>query len=84
MATIHNIIQSVGLYQQVSTAEAAELLNLCKRTLEKMRRNGTGPKFVRISPTCLKYRLKDLIDYQEANLAINTICTIREAENKGS
>lgn len=77
MSAIHNI-QSVELYQQVSTDEAAGFLNLSRRTMEKMRREGTGPKFVRISSTCLKYRIKDLIEYQEDNLAVNTICTLKE------
>jgi hypothetical protein len=34
----------------LTTEEAAELLWLSPRTLEDMRSNGTGPKFVKMGP----------------------------------
>ena len=39
--------------------EAAELLRLSERTLERYRVSGTGPKFVRF-PHSIRYRLTDI------------------------
>ena len=36
--------------------EAASLLNISPRTLRKYRCTGAGPRYVRISPRCIKYR----------------------------
>jgi len=63
------------LYRQVSTAEAADFLGLGARTLEKKRTRGGGPKYVAISRRCVRYRLKDLIDWQESKLRENTAQT---------
>jgi hypothetical protein len=44
----------------VDTAGAAEILHLTPRALEERRRRGGGPPYVRISPTCVRYRIADL------------------------
>jgi hypothetical protein len=64
---------AINLYQQLDTRQAAELMDVTPRKLEYMRQLGTGPAFVRVSRKCVKYRLKDLIEFQEANLKRSTI-----------
>ncbi|MEJ1377275.1 MAG: DNA-binding protein [Candidatus Sedimenticola sp. (ex Thyasira tokunagai)] len=63
----------LDLYKQISTKAAAEFLGITPRKLEMMRQHGDGPVFVRFSPKCVRYRLKDLIEFQESHLCKNTI-----------
>jgi predicted DNA-binding transcriptional regulator AlpA len=42
--------------------EAAELLRLSARTMERHRTTGTGPKFVRLG-RAIRYRRRDLLDH---------------------
>ena len=45
----------------LSQSEAAEFLNIQPCTLEAWRqRGGFGPKFIRYSGRCVRYRLSDL------------------------
>lgn len=66
---------TLDLYKQMDTGSAANVLDLSERKLEKMRQHGDGPKFIRVSPKCVRYRLIDLIEYQESRLRKNTIET---------
>ena len=43
----------------LSQREAASLLHLSERTLERFRVSGTGPKFVRLGRS-IRYRLTDI------------------------
>jgi predicted DNA-binding transcriptional regulator AlpA len=43
----------------LSQREAATLLHLSERTLERFRVSGTGPKFVRLGRS-IRYRLADI------------------------
>lgn len=58
--------------QSVPTDEAAAILAVEPKTLEKWRRTGQGPKFVRLSHRCVRYRLKDLVEFQDARVSQNT------------
>ena len=49
--------------------EAADLLALSERTLERFRVSGTGPKFVRLGRT-IRYRLTDIEAFIEARIGI--------------
>ena len=49
----------------VDTPRAAEILHLTPRALEERRRRGGGPPYVRLSATCVRYRLSDLEDWIE-------------------
>lgn len=60
-------------YRQIDTDAAAEWLSLSTRMLEKLRQTGNGPRFVRISHKCVRYRIVDLIAWQETHIAANTI-----------
>jgi predicted DNA-binding transcriptional regulator AlpA len=56
--------EALRLHRQINTAEAAEFLGLVVRTLEKLRQKGGGPKYVRISAKCVRYRISDLLAWQ--------------------
>ncbi|RWD79761.1 MAG: DNA-binding protein [Mesorhizobium sp.] len=43
--------------------EAAETLRVSARTLERWRMTGDGPKFVRIGPRRLAYRVSDVLAF---------------------
>ncbi|MCU7838650.1 MAG: DNA-binding protein [Candidatus Thiodiazotropha sp. (ex Troendleina suluensis)] len=65
--------KALDLYRQMNTIEAANFLDLTPRMLELMRQRGNGPIYLKISPRCVKYRLKELIDWQDALLKKSTI-----------
>ncbi len=65
--------RSAELYRQVNTPAASEFLGVTPRYMEQMRQHGKGPKFVKVSPRCVRYRIIVLIEFQEANLRKNTI-----------
>jgi predicted DNA-binding transcriptional regulator AlpA len=51
--------------------EAAALLRLSERTMERHRTAGTGPRFVRLS-RAIRYRRRDLLDYIERSFTHST------------
>jgi len=77
-------LQSQSHHQTASTADqadwpehmrpkaAANYLGLSKAFLDQSRIVGTGPKFARISRTCVLYRKADLDDWFKSHLAIST------------
>ncbi|MBV2091697.1 MAG: helix-turn-helix domain-containing protein [Candidatus Thiodiazotropha sp. (ex Ctena orbiculata)] len=64
---------TIDLYHQINTEEAAKFLGITTRKLEQMRQHGTGPVFVKVSPKCVRYRIKELVAFQEENLKHSTI-----------
>ena len=44
----------------LTQTEAANLLNIEPRTLESWRQHRTGPRYIRYSRRCVRYRLRDL------------------------
>ncbi len=58
--------------QLLTTQQAAELLALSVRTLEKWRVEGGGPSFIAMSRKCIRYRMEELRMFQEERLAENT------------
>ncbi|MCP5426759.1 MAG: DNA-binding protein [Chromatiaceae bacterium] len=64
---------AIDLYKQINTEAAADFLGVTPRKLEQMRQHGNGPEFVRISPKCVRYRMKELIAFQDAHLRQNTL-----------
>ncbi len=67
-----NVARLSSSLQLLTTRDAAQLLALSTRTLEKWRVEGGGPPFVVMSPKCVRYRLSDLRTFQEERLAENT------------
>ncbi len=51
---------------------AAAFLDLTDRTMQKFRQVGGGPRYVRISARCVKYRRVDLKAYADARLRSST------------
>lgn len=56
----------------LNTKSAAEFLGLSPRTLDGKRITGNGPKFVRLSARCIRYRLADLNKWCADNTRIST------------
>jgi predicted DNA-binding transcriptional regulator AlpA len=52
--------------------EAADFLGVTTRALQKWRMRGTGPRFVRISGRCVRYRRRDLIAWAEERVKSST------------
>ena len=59
-------------YELIPEEPAAEFLNLTPRKMQKDRQVGGGPKFIRISARCVRYRRVDLREWAEAKLVTNT------------
>ena len=56
----------------VSEAKAANMLDVTPKALQKWRGNGTGPRFLKISARCVRYRIKDLYDWAEGRTVQST------------
>ncbi len=56
----------------ISEQPAAVFLDLSKRSLQGFRYRGGGPKVIRISARCVKYRRIDLRRWAEARLRSST------------
>ncbi|MEW8023437.1 MAG: helix-turn-helix domain-containing protein [Candidatus Thiodiazotropha sp.] len=65
--------ETIENYKLLNTSDAAELLGITTRKLEQMRQQGNGPKFIKLSHKCVRYRIKELVEFQDANLKKNTI-----------
>lgn len=52
--------------------EAADFLGVTARCLQAWRYRGGGPKFVRISSRCIRYRQSDVAEWTEARLHSDT------------
>ena len=58
--------------------EAALVLRLSERTIERMRVSGKGPRFVRIDNHSIRYREQDL----EAYIAARVVSSTSEREGQ--
>jgi predicted DNA-binding transcriptional regulator AlpA len=52
--------------------EAAAVLRLSERTIERMRVQGNGPRFVRLNHRSIRYRQQDLDAYVAACVRAST------------
>ena len=59
-------------YGLIDEKAMAVFLDVTDRSLQKWRQTGDGPKFVRISARCVKYRRIDGREYSEARLRAST------------
>lgn len=62
--------------QLLTTPAAADLLGVSASYLNQSRLRGDGPAFVKISPTCVRYRRGDL----DAWVAARTVRSTAEAD----
>jgi len=59
-------------YALMTEQTAAAFCDLTRRAMQNFRLKGSGPKFVRISSRCVRYRRADIIEWQEARLRTST------------
>ena len=52
--------------------DAADFLDLTTRCLQAWRYRGRGPRFVKISSRCIRYRRGDLLDWVQEKLRSDT------------
>ena len=64
----------VGFQQNVllNEKQISRLLGVTPRALQSWRQTGRGPRFVRISNRCIRYRLDDIDDWLESRLSTET------------
>lgn len=62
--------------QLLTTPDAAKLLGVSASYLNQSRLRGDGPAYVKISPTCVRYRRADL----DAWVASRTVRSTAEAD----
>jgi excisionase family DNA binding protein len=63
----------------LTTHEAASYMRLSARTLERLRVQGTGPKFVRLANRSIRYRQQDL----DAHVAARVVASTSEEKGNG-
>lgn len=56
----------------VTETEAAEMLRLSPRTMQRLRLDGSGPAFVQLTQRRLGYRIVDLSDWTRARAGTAT------------
>jgi predicted DNA-binding transcriptional regulator AlpA len=49
----------------IDERKAALFLSISDRTLRNWRTRGGGPKFVKISTRCIRYRMRDLLEWSD-------------------
>lgn len=54
--------------QLLNTDEAAELLRVSVPQMMSWRRKGQGPNYIRLNASVVRYRMGDLVAYQDANM----------------
>jgi len=63
---------SVDPERLMTETEAAAFLGVTRRALQQWRLNGSGPKYVKISQRCVRYRRIELIKWSEERLRSST------------
>jgi len=75
-ATKHkeSIENTIGVDSErlMTETEAAGFLGVTRRALQQWRLNGNGPKYVKISQRCVRYRRIELIKWSEERLRSST------------
>lgn len=59
-------------FELIGEREGGAFLGLTDRTMQAYRQRGGGPKFIRISSRCIRYRRFDLKAYAEERLRSST------------
>lgn len=71
----HLTVGGTGTDRFLTTVECAELLRLSPRTLERMRVQGDGPRYVKAGPGVrakVLYRLSDIAAWTNARCFVST------------
>jgi predicted DNA-binding transcriptional regulator AlpA len=56
----------------IDERSAAEFLGITSRTMQAMRQRGGGPKYIRLSSRCLRYRRADLAKWANDHICRST------------
>ncbi|MBT3508220.1 MAG: DNA-binding protein [Nitrospina sp.] len=56
----------------MNEVQAAAFLGLTRRALQNFRLVGGGPKYVRISIRCIRYRKKNLVEWSDERIRTST------------
>ena len=56
----------------INEGAAAKFLGLTNRTMQAYRHRGGGPRYIRLSSRCLRYRRADLRDWADARVRTST------------
>jgi predicted DNA-binding transcriptional regulator AlpA len=82
---MHTIMNSThDLEALTNERRAAEFLGLSVKTLQKRRVTGDGPKYIRISSRCVRYRRSDLISWSNSLVRTSTSEDTHEQRGLGS
>lgn len=63
-----NDLSRTEAMQLLNAIDTADLLGVQPTQLEIWRRKGTGPKYVRLNQSCVRYRLGDLVEYLDEHV----------------
>ncbi len=58
--------------QLLRQEEVAKILNLSPRTLEAWRHRGGGPRYILLTPRCVRYKESDLNQFLEERVRTST------------
>jgi predicted DNA-binding transcriptional regulator AlpA len=58
--------------QTLNEREAAEIIGASPKTLRNWRVKGCGPRFIKAGSKLVRYRLPDILVWQEANVRSST------------
>ena len=56
----------------MTTEDVARHLGVNKKTLDRMRGRGDGPRYLRLTSKIIRYRLADIEEFLEAKARTNT------------
>jgi len=71
-ATDHPANEDTFWHALIDEREAGRFLGVTPRTMQVMRQRGGGPRFIRLSSRCLRYRRTDLSKWANDRLCRST------------
>jgi predicted DNA-binding transcriptional regulator AlpA len=66
MEAVWYLLTPEMLNEFLTTEEASQFLKIGKSTLEQARLKGTGPKYIKIGPKIVRYRVDDIMSWGKA------------------
>ncbi len=66
-----NLNQSAKEKEILSPLRAADIIGVSERTLKKMREEGIGPKYLKVSTRKIRYRSGDIFEWLESRVIGN-------------
>lgn len=63
-----NNIEKLNAKLYLTPEEAAQKLGITRRTMDKWRTNGIGPKYIKVGKKMIGYRESDLIEFIDTSV----------------